>query len=378
MGSNPTPSATRCGGTNVDWPESLWENNGCTAAAMPAVLFCDNRFGQPMRIVRTLVAIVLLLAVAGGGVWYGWRQDQARLPEHVASGNGRVEAEEIHVATKYAGRLTEVVVEEGDSVVAGQVVARLDTAEVEAALARAKAEIVRAEELTAEATAMIAQRQGELTFAERELERAQYLFNKGDAPQQRLDQRRTERDTARAALDAARARRTAAGHAVDAVKAEARRIETQIADSTLTAPRAGRIQYRLAEPGEVLAAGERVATLLDLTDVYMTIFLPTAQAGRVFVGSEARIVLDAAPEYVIPAKVDFVAHEAQFTPRKVETRSEREKLMFRVKLRIAPDLLIAHQEKVKTGLPGEAYVRLGSTGPWPERLAVKLPPVARP
>jgi HlyD family secretion protein len=105
----------------------------------------------------------------------------------------------------------------------------------------------------------------------------------------------------------------------------------------------------------------------------MTIFLPTAHAGRVTVGTEARIVLDAAPQFVIPATVSFVAARAQFTPKDVETRSEREKMMFRVKVRIDPELLIKYREQVKTGLPGVAYVRLDVNAAWPESLLVKMP-----
>ena len=324
-----------------------------------------------LRIV--LIALVLAAGAAGGG-YYWWQQKQNRLPDHIASGNGRIEAEEIHVATKYAGRVAQVLAEEGDMVEAGQVLARMDTAELEASFAKAKADVAQAEEVVAEAKALIAQRESELKFAQQELDRASFLVEKGHVSIERLDQRLSERDTARAVLDAARARLVSARRSVESAAAEARRIQTQIDDSTLTAPRGGRIQYRLAEPGEVLAAGGKVVTLLDLTDVYMTIFLPTAQVGRVFVGSEARIILDAVPQYVIPASVSFVASEAQFTPREVETRSEREKLMFRVKVKIDPALLLLHEEKVKTGLPGEAYVLLGSDAGWLERLAVRLPP----
>ncbi len=105
----------------------------------------------------------------------------------------------------------------------------------------------------------------------------------------------------------------------------------------------------------------------------MTVFLPTGQAGRVRVGSEARIVLDATPEYRISAQVSFVAARAQFTPKAVETRSEREKLMFRVKVRIDPALLSEHIEKVKTGVPGVVYLRLDDDIDWPEGLTVRLP-----
>jgi HlyD family secretion protein len=105
----------------------------------------------------------------------------------------------------------------------------------------------------------------------------------------------------------------------------------------------------------------------------MTIFLPTSQAGRVIVGAEARIILDAVPQYVIPAKVSFVAAEAQFTPKSVETRSEREKLMFRVKVRIPTELLKGHRDRIKTGVPGEAFVRLDAQAEWPQHLQVRVP-----
>ncbi|MFH2081166.1 MAG: HlyD family efflux transporter periplasmic adaptor subunit, partial [Pseudomonadota bacterium] len=158
-----------------------------------------------------------------------------------------------------------------------------------------------------------------------------------------------------------------------AAQASIERIQVDIDDTALKAPRDGRVQYIVARPGEVVGAGGRILNLVDLADVYMTFFLPTAVAGRVALGTEVRIVLDAAPQYVIPASVSFVADVAQFTPKTVETAVEREKLMFRVKARIDPDLLRKHILQVKTGLPGMAYVRLDRAMPWPERLALKLP-----
>jgi len=128
------------------------------------------------------------------------------------------------------------------------------------------------------------------------------------------------------------------------------------------------VQYRVAQPGEVLAAGGRVLNLVDLGDVYMTFFLPTTQAGRLAIGTEARLVLDAWPQYVIPARIGFVANVAQFTPKTVETAEERQKLMFRVKAQIPEDLLRKYIELVKTGLPGLAYVRLDPAAEWPARL----------
>ena len=145
------------------------------------------------------------------------------------------------------------------------------------------------------------------------------------------------------------------------------------AGKVLNVPRGSRVQYRVAQPGEVLNPGGIVLNLLDVGDVYMTFFLPTAEAGRVAIGSEVRLVLDAAPQYVIPAKVSFVADVAQFTPKTVETAEERQKLMFRVKAKIAPDLLQQYIRSVKTGLPGMAYVRLDEKAPWPDWLQTRLP-----
>lgn len=317
--------------------------------------------------------VVLAAAIAGAIGWYWWNERQSRLPDHIAAGNGRIEADEIHVATKNAGRVVEIAVDEGDMVERGQVLARMDTAELEAARDHAEAEVARARESVAAARAMIVQRESELRFAELELRRGLQLLERGNVAQQRVDELQSRRDAARAALDSAKAQLASAERAVDAAGAEMRRIETQIDDATLTAPRTGRVLYRLAEPGEVLAAGGRVVTLLDLTDVHMTIFLPTAQAGRVLIGNEARIVLEAYPQYVIPARVSFVSPQAQFTPREVETRSEREKLMFRVEVSVPRELLEQHLDKVRTGLPGEAYVMLGTETDWPEWLTVNVP-----
>jgi len=319
----------------------------------------------------------LLLAVLAFLAYSYWHEDGDALPDWIAHGNGRIEAGQVQVATKYPGRVAEVRVDEGDFVAAEDILAVMDTAADAASLAKARADVAKAHEAVAEAKALIALRQSELTLAMQDYRRTEILMQRGHATAESLDHRQAARDTATAALAAARARLASSERGVEAAVAEVHRAEIRLDDAYLRAPRDGRVQYRLAEPGEVLASGGRVLTLLDLSDVTMTAFLPTADAGRVFLGAEARIVLDAAPAYVIPAAVTFVAADAQFTPREVETRSEREKLMFRVKVRIAPSLLRAHLEKVKTGLPGEVFIAMGAGGEWPERLQVALPPEAK-
>jgi HlyD family secretion protein len=135
----------------------------------------------------------------------------------------------------------------------------------------------------------------------------------------------------------------------------------------------GRVQYQLARAGEVVAAGAPIVTILDLTDVYMTIFLPAADAGRLAVGDEARIILDPVPDYVIPASVSFVAADAQFTPKTVETTDERAKLMFRIKLKVDPHVLQQFYTRVKTGVRGLGFVRTKADLEWPADLQIKLP-----
>jgi len=219
------------------------------------------------------------------------------------------------------------------------------------------------------------QRESECALAGKDLKRSEKLYGQdpGAISLEQIEHDAAAVETAQAACTAAEAQLANAEAAIQAVVAEVERIKADLDDTVLRASRGGRVLYRLAEPGEVLPAGGKVLTVLDLTDVYMTIFLPTSQAGRVDLGAEARIIFDAAPEYVVPASVSFVAPRAQFTPKEVETRSEREKLMFRIKLRIAPELLQQHIEKVKTGVPGVAYVRLDPATEWPPHLHVRLP-----
>ncbi|SIO53480.1 HlyD family secretion protein [Rhodovulum sp. ES.010] len=324
------------------------------------------------RPVKLLIAVALVVLLATGAGYVLFLQKDG-VPPGFATANGRIEAERVDVATKFGGRLSEILVSEGDRVEAGQILARLDDAQLQAQLREAEAGVVSARQALAERRAILAEKESALTFAEKELFRAQELGERGFAPEETIDLRRSQMAAAEAAVDSAKAGIAAAEARVEAAQATVDRLRADLEDYALRAPRAGRVQYRLAEPGEVLSAGARVLTLLDLTDVVMTVYLPTAAAGRLAYGAEARLVLDAAPEYVIPASVSFVAGEAQFTPKYVETEEERENLMFRVKLRIPPEVLAEYEEVVKTGVPGLAHVRVDPSADWPAALAVRLP-----
>ncbi len=317
------------------------------------------------------------------------------------SGNGRVEATEIDVATKLPGRVQDIMVNEGDFVHAGQPLAQmqidvLDAQRDEAlaqsrqavtAVASANAQVAARESDTAAAQAMVGLRKSELDAAARRFARTQTLARQGSAPIQEFDDARARVHGAQAALTGAQAQVAAAQAAIVAAQAEVvgadsgvaateatvTRVEVDIQDSLLKSPRDGRVQYRIAQPGEVVAGGGKILNLVDLGDVYMTFFLPEPAVGRVALGSEVHIVLDAAPQYVIPAKVSYVASTAQFTPKTVETASERQKLMFRVKAQISPELLQKHLNLVKAGLPGMAWLKLDSQARWPANLELKVP-----
>lgn len=296
-----------------------------------------------------------------------------KLSPDIATSNGRIEAQQILVSAKLAGRVAEIFVEEGKIVDAGTVLARMDTSDLDAELAGAKAKVRQSLTSEVEADASITQRQSELALAKQEFERAKTMSETGSGTIQQRDTRQSQERVAEAALKSAMASRAEAAAASEAAQAEVARIQSQIDDSVLKAPTRGRIEYKLVQKGEVVSAGAPIATMLDLSDVTMTIFVSAHASGQLAIGDEARLILDPIPQYVIPATVSFVASEAQFTPKTVETSDEREKLMFRVKLKIAPDLLKGYENRVKTGIRGIGYVRTSPATAWPAELQAKLP-----
>jgi HlyD family secretion protein len=296
-----------------------------------------------------------------------------QLPDGIVKSNGRIEATQVDVSSKYAGRLAEVTVEEGSPVTQGQVIGRISSPEYEAQLRAAQSDVQRAKDALASAEAEISARESALEFAKSDYERGQELMKSGFITKQTFEQRKRNFDSAIASVKSFTSQRDQAQSAIKASEAEVDRIQAIIQDLTLVSPRNGRVQYQLARAGEVIAAGAPIVTILDLTDVYMTIFLPAADAGRVGLDEEARIILDPVPEYIIPANVSFVAADAQFTPKTVETQDERAKLMFRIKLKVDPQVLQQFYTRVKTGIRGLGFVRTKSGVAWPDDLQVKLP-----
>jgi HlyD family secretion protein len=333
-----------------------------TGLPVPAAI--QNRRRWP----NIFFSVLIAFAALGGGAFYWWNQVRDQIPAGIAWSNGRIEADEIDIDTKFAGRIAQLRANEGDMVNAGEIVALMDVKDLEATLKRSEAQVLQAQRAVDEARAAQEQQRTQAALAKQQLERTSYLVERGNATNELLDQRRQQLDSANAGLDAASARIAQAEHALSAAQQAVELTKVNIADSALVAPRDGRIQYRIANVGEVLAPGGRVFTMIDIASVYMDIFLPTLEAGRIKVGADSRIVLDAYPSTVLPAKVSFIATQSQFTPKMVETRTERDRLMFRVRVRIDPDLLRAHAQEVRSGLPGLAFVLADANAQWPARL----------
>jgi HlyD family secretion protein len=322
-----------------------------------------------------LISLGVVAVVGAAAAW--WYLSKPALPPGFAAGNGRLEAKEINIATKYPGRIKQVLADEGDTVDAGQVVATIDTEPLEAQLREAQAQIVGAEDNKRTALADVDVKQSEFNFAQAQYKRSSGLVSTGAVSIQERDLDYSRVEAARAGLNGAKAQAVRAQSAIDAATATAEKLKAEIADNTLRSPVRARVQSRMAEPGEVLGAGGRVLSVSDLSDVYMYVFLPAGTAGKVALGSEARIVVDALPDYPIRAVVSYVSPTAQFTPKTVETAEERHDLSFRVKLQIDKDRLRQYERYVKTGIPGMGYVRYDHNAAWPVALQVKPFPDVR-
>ena len=348
------------------------------------------------KIIFSIVALAVII-----GAYFAWDYHKNALYHNktLTYGNGRLEATEIYLASKLNGKIENINVTDGDYVKKGQVLAMMQTNTLKAELAQAEAKLLqaKADKVSAEATVQLkksewdaakakqTQMVSKLDSAKKRWERFKPLRDSKAISQQDFENAETAYLTAKAELEGAKAdvktaqadisvsqaQLKAADANIKAAEADVQRIQADLDDSRIIAPLDGRVQYRISQPGEVLSSGGRVLNMVDLEDVYMTFYLPEIEAGQVKVGSDVRLVLDAIPDIPLPAKVSYVANVAQFTPKTVETKVERQKLMFRVKAKIAPELLRQYREYVKTGLPGMAWVKLNPDAEWPEQLKLR-------
>lgn len=346
-----------------------------------------------------IVIIIALILIAGYLLWS--RLQTEDFGAGFVSGNGRIEATEINISTKLAARIEQILVREGDFVEKDQPLVIMQTDVLEQQLNEAKAQLQQAisNEVNAQAQlalkisdkaateALVQQRKSDLDLASGRLKRSTPLHRQGAVSVQIYDDDKAAVNSAKAsltaaeaqvavaeaAIQAAKANVTSAGYAIKAAQATIDRIQADINDSTLKSMVHGRVQYKISQAGEVLGGGGKVLNVVDLNDVYLTFFLPETVAGKVRLGDEVRMILDVFPDMAIPAYVSYVASVAQFTPKTVETQSERQKLMFRVKAQIKPELLNCYLEQIKTGVPGVAWLKLDKQQQWPSALSNLVP-----
>lgn len=315
-----------------------------------------------------IVAVAVLIGVA---VWMNYKSKN-QLPEGFATSNGRLELQRLDVATLYAGRVQQLLVNEGDSVKENAVLAELSSEQSNSQVMAAEAGKDRAKETVVRAAAEVSARQQQQKVAKLDLENTRQLYQQALVSKAELDRRQAAYDAEVAAVHAAQAAQAEATAAVGQAQAQIHSADSTHQDMLIRAPKAGRVEYRIAEVGNVLAAGSKVVTLLDPSDVTMTVFLPTNTVGKLKVGDDARIVLDGL-NAVFPAKIKFIADQAQFTPKYVETADEREKLMYKVKLAIPSEIALRYNQLLKGGMTGNGYVRLNSRANWPKQWAIQLP-----
>lgn len=319
---------------------------------------------------RRIAAVLVLLVAVGGAVWYFALRDGASSTEWEAS--GVVEAVEADLGFQAGGRVAEVLVREGDRVAHGDVLARLDVIELDAARAAAEAQLAmaraqladieagaRPEELGSARAAVTAAAE-RVTEGRREVDRLRPLVETGAVPGQQLDQAETTLQVAQAQheqavealrlleagarVDQVRARRAAVGQAQAALA----QVDAALDQAVIRAPFDGVITVRHREPGEAVSPGLPVVTVLDPANRWVRIYIPEPRVSSIALGSEAEIWTDGS-ERRFRGRVIHIASEAEFTPRNVQTPEERVKLVFAVRVAIEDD----PGQVLKPGLPAD-------------------------
>jgi HlyD family secretion protein len=326
---------------------------------------------------RKVIPVVVLLALVAGG-WFWWRSRREAPLEGVLRASGTVEATEARLGFEGGGRLLAVSPHEGDVVAAGADLARLDDAELAARREQSAAQVAAATARLAELEAGTrpeekAQAEAErreagerLADAERDLDRTRTLVEGGASPREALDKAQTARDVASQRVEQTaqqvtllkngpRREQIAAQRAVvEQARAALAASDVALGRAALRAPFAGVISVRHREPGEVVAPGAPVLTLLERDDRWVRIYVPEDRLGAVPLGADAVVSSDTFPGRTYRGKVTFLASEAEFTPKNVQTQEERVRLVYAAKVRILED----PRYELKPGLPVDVEIAL--------------------
>jgi HlyD family secretion protein len=330
--------------------------------------------------VKKRIVVLAVLAAAAAGAGLVWRHvgDGRGAPAGVLRLSGNIEATEVQLSFRLAGWVEERPVTEGQQLAKGQLVARLESRELEglAAVARAEAEAVKAflaqleagarpEEIAA-AEAALARARADAAAAKADHERAVTLMKAGAITAQEFDARKAADGAAAAAVGQAdaqlklvragpRQEEIAQARAkLEGARQAAALAETRLGYAKLVSPLAGAVLSKATEPGEYVSAGTPIVTAADLSAVSLRAYVSETDLGRVKLGQPVRVTADTWPGRVYEGKVAFIAEEAEFTPKNIQTHAERVKLVYRVKIDIQNPT-----GELKPGMPADAEILTG-------------------
>jgi HlyD family secretion protein len=330
---------------------------------------------------RIAIPLLIVLAISALGIFFWSRRSSEE--SHEIRASGTVEATEARLGFQTGGRITSIDVREGERVRQGQLLARLETAELDARLAqaRARADSARAQlaeletgsrpEEIAQAEAAVSASRERLQDARRDLARTEILLRGGAVPPEAEQKAATAAQVAESQLRQANeqlrfVRRGPRSERIDAARAQvaeadaaARAVEAQLANSVVISPHDGIATVRHREPNEVIAPGQPLVTVMNPGDRWVRIYVPETRIGAVQVGQNAEITADTFPGRKYAGRVTFISPEAEFTPKSVQTAEERVRLVYAVKVRITGD----DRLELKPGMPADVVLRPDSAQP---------------
>ena len=365
---------------------------------------------RPPALSRLLtLSILALLAVTAVYIVYRVEAGQGALPEGLIQANGRIEGDSVSVASKFPGRLGKVFVGEGDQVTQGQVLAQLEDTQVQARVAQARQALTAAQSQLAAAqsaletarkevplsinaaTATVARADANQAKAEaaeqqasRDAQRFQRLAEKGSVGTQRAEQAqlalttaRTDRNSAGTAVEEARQQLSLAQLGWDHVRSKEREVQalqaqvgqaraalddaqSVLSDLTIRSPIAGVVTNKIRDVGEVVSAGAPLYDVVDLDKLYLKVYVPESQIGKVRLHAPAQVFTDAFPDRPFPATTRYISSRAEFTPKEVQTADERVKLVFALKLYLDAN----PEHRLTPGMSADAVIRWKEDVPW--------------
>ncbi|HKS56487.1 MAG TPA: efflux RND transporter periplasmic adaptor subunit [Steroidobacteraceae bacterium] len=308
---------------------------------------------------------ILLGALAAGSyAAYRWLTPPA-LPEGLLYGGARVEGTEVTVSSEVAARVIESALIEGATVRAGELLVRLDPKDIEAQRDRARAEREAARRERERLARDLATAEHHLATARRDDRRYEALVREGTIAFQQREQASNVLAEAQGRVEALNVALTQATARIEALDKTVQLADSQLAKAVITAPLSGSVLVKSIEVGELATPGRSIATLVDLDRIELKIYIPEQDIGKLRLGNDARVRIDAFPGEYIAARVSRIDSQAQFTPRDIHMPDERVRLVFGVTLALDNPV-----GRLKPGMPADAWVRWNTGTAWPAELVI--------